>query len=189
MAWENRADLKALKYSQTISKEAITIARSTFLPKLYFSTDYSFLGARNDLKFSDRDFNKGFTSAVSLQIPLFHGTRRVHEYKKAKIDYRILQDNEKMLRDMVSAEVEVALNAFNEAKENYNSAGETVRLATEALRLANLMYEEGTNTQLDVLNSQLALTQAKMNYVRSLYSYQISRYSLRKASGILQGAL
>ena len=69
------------------------------------------------------------------------------------------------------------------------SANETVDLAKESLRLANLMYEEGTNTQLDVLNTQLALTQARMNYVSSLFEYQVARYALRKATGQLQGIL
>jgi outer membrane protein TolC len=83
----------------------------------------------------------------------------------------------------------VAYNAFHEAKEKYLSANETVKLAEEALRLANLMYEEGTNTQLDVLNSSLALNQARLNYASSLYEYQVTRYRLRKVTGTLEGII
>jgi len=64
-----------------------------------------------------------------------------------------------------------------------------VELAEEALRLANMMYKEGTNTQLDVLNSQLALTRARLNYVSSLYEYQMARYRLRRITGTLRQAL
>jgi outer membrane protein TolC len=62
-------------------------------------------------------------------------------------------------------------------------------MAQEAMRLANLMYEEGASTQLDVMGARLALTQARLNYVSSLYEYQMARYGLRKAAGLLKGVL
>ena len=189
MAIKNRPDIEVMKQQKEISEESITIAFSSFLPKLFFATDYSYLAARNDLKFSGNDFSKGFTSAISLQIPLFEGFRSSHEYQKAKIDLRITRENEKLLNDQIAAEVELAFNKFRETQQKYFSANETVRLASEALRLANLMYDEGTNTQLDVLNSRLALTQARMNYARSLYEYQVSRYQLHKATGLLNGVI
>ena len=89
MAIKNRPDIEVMKQQKEISEESITIAFSSFLPKLFFATDYSYLAARNDLKFSGNDFSKGFTSAISLQIPLFEGFRSSHEYQKAKIDMRI----------------------------------------------------------------------------------------------------
>jgi outer membrane protein len=189
MALKNRPALLALNEQQIIAQKGIALARSNFLPKLFFSTDYSFLAMKNDLKFSQKDFSKGFTSAISLQIPLFNGFRSAAQYQQAKLDHKILMDSEKQANDGIFAEVEISYNKFNESKEKYQSANETVELAQEALRLANLMYQEGTNTQLDVLNSQLALTQARMNYVSSLYEYQTTRYQLRKSTGQLQGVL
>ncbi|MEJ2636171.1 MAG: TolC family protein [Calditrichia bacterium] len=188
-AFRSRPEILALLQQKTISRKGIDIARSEFLPKLYFSTDYSFLANKENLRISQSDFSRGFTSSLNLQIPLFHGFRSTSQYQKAKLDYKIVLDTEKQARDGVAAEVEFAYNKFNESKEKYQSAKETVQLAQESLRLANLMYEEGTNTQLDVLNSQLALTQARMNYVSSLYEYQVARYQLRKATGILEGIL
>jgi outer membrane protein len=107
----------------------------------------------------------------------------------AQLDYHIMQDTERQLIDIINAEVEVAQNNFNEARQKYLSAEETVALAQESLRLANLMYEEGANTQLDVLVSRLAVTQAQMNYYSSLYQYQIARYQLRKVTGQTKGIL
>jgi outer membrane protein len=189
MALKNRPEILGLYEQKIISRKGIVIARSQFLPRLYFSTDYSFLAMKNNLKFSQDDFSEGFTTGLSLQIPLFHGFRSAKQYQKAKLDYKITMDAEKQTSDMVVADVEVAYNKFNESKEKFLSARETVQLAEEALRLANLMYDEGTNTQLDVLNSQLALNQARMSYVSSLYEYQVSRYLLRKSIGKLDGVL
>jgi len=189
MAIAHRPELKALNQQKVMMDNGITIARSSFLPKLFFSTDYSYLAQRNDLKFGQGDFNKGFTSAISLQIPLFSGLRSMRQYQKAKLDYKITLDTEKQLLDGMAAQVEVAYNKLMEAKEKYFSAKETVDLATEALRLANLMYNEGANMQLDVLNSQLALTRANLNFVSSLYEYQVARYEVRKVTGQLNDVL
>ena len=189
IAFTRRPEILALAEQKDISKEGILIARSNFLPKLFFQTDYSFMGMRNDLKFRGEDFSEGFYSAVSLQIPLFNGFRSFKQYQRAQIDYRIVVDTEKQARDGIAAEVEIAHNEFFQAREKVLSARETVELAQEALRLANLMYDEGANTQLDVINSQLALTRARMNYVNSLYEYQIALYTMRKACGILKETL
>lgn len=189
LALTRRPELHALREQEKASQKGISLARSEFLPKLFFQTDYSFLAMRDNLNFTGDDFSKGFTSALSLQFPLFSGFRSARQYQKARLDYKIVLDTAKKLRDAISAEVELAWNKFNESRQKYESARETIELAREALRLANLMYEEGANTQLDVINSQLALTQARLNYISSLYDYQMARYELRKATGQLTGIL
>ena len=189
LAFRNRPIINALEEQKYITRKNIGVARSNFLPKLFFQTDYSYMDMRNDYKFRQKNFSEGFTSALSLQIPIFHGFRSSSQYQQAKLDYRIMLDTEKQINDGVAAEVEISYNKFKEAKEKYLSTVETVDLATEALRLANLMYEEGANTQLDVLNSQLALTRARLSRANSLYEYQVSRYQLRKVSGQLSGLI
>ena len=189
LALKKRPEILALAEQKYMAEKATAIARSNFMPKLFFSTDYSYLAMRNDFKVRQDDFSKGFTSALSLQIPIFHGFKSSKEYQKAKLDYRIVLDTEKQAYDGIAAESEIAYNSFQEAKQKYISAQESVALAKEALRLANMMYEEGANTQLDVLNSRLALTRAQLNYISSLYEYQMARYQLRKATGSLNGVL
>jgi len=188
-AYQYRPELLALGSQKRMAAKGVSLARSEFLPKLFFQSDYSFLGMRNDLRFQSDDFNKGFTSAVSLQIPIFHGFRSVRQYQKASLDFKIVQDSEKQLQDGIVAEVEISYNTFKEAEEKYQAALESVSLAEEALRLANLMYEEGASTQLDVLSSQLALTRARLNRISALYEYQKARYALRRATGTLKGIL
>lgn len=189
MSARNRPELFAFTAQKRIASKGITMARSQFMPKVFFSTDYSFLAMTNDYDLDQDDFSKGFTSAVSLQIPLFNGFKNHKQYQKAKLDYRITLDAEKQIRDGIAAEVELAFNQFQVAKEKYQAAGESIGLAEESMRLANLMYEEGVSTQLDVMSAQLALTRARLNYASALYEYQMARYELRRVSGTLQGVL
>ncbi len=185
----NRPELLALAARETVAAKGVTLARSQFLPKLFFSTDYSYLAMRNDYDFSQDDFSKGFTSALSLQIPIFHGFRHSSQYQQARLEHRIALDLDAQVRDGIAAEAELAHNKLREALEKHRSAVESVELATEALRLADLMYEEGVTTQLDVLGSHLALTRARLNHATALYEYQLARYELRRAAGLLEGKL
>lgn len=186
LAAEKRPEVLAIMEQKAITKRGIGIARSAFMPKLFFQTDYSYLGMRNDYKFRQKDMSKGFTSAISLSIPLFTGLKNNRQYHKATLDYKIMQDTEKQVTDGVAAEVEAFYNSFIEAKEKYEAASENVDLAAETYRLATMMYDEGTNTQLDVFTAQLGLTSARLNYLSSLYEYQLARYALRKATGQLK---
>lgn len=189
MAQSHRPEIKALDQSKTMALQGITLARSSFLPKVFFQTDYSYMGMRNDMKFVQDDFSKGFTSAVAVQMPLFTGFRTAKQYQKARLDYKMMLDTGKSADDAIAAEVEAVFHKLEEAKEKYTSAGETVQLAQESFRLAGMMYEEGANTQLDVFTAQLGLTSAQMNYLSSLFEYQMTRYALRKATGQLKDIL
>ncbi len=189
MALQRRPEVLALEDQKEISRINISIARSAFMPKLFFQTDYSYLGMKDDLTFGNKDFSKGFSSAISLQLPLFTGMKNSKQYQKAKISYNIMLDTEKQVTDGIAAEVEAVYNKFLEAKERFLSASENVDLAEETFRLAIMMYEEGTNTQLDVFTAQLGLTNARLNYLSSLYEYQLTRYALRKVTGNLNSVI
>lgn len=189
LAKEQRPEVRALDQSKAIARQGVVIARSSFLPKIFFQTDYSYMGMRNDLKYVQDDFSKGFTSAVAVQMPLFTGFKSATQYQKARLDYRLMLDTEKQAEDGIAAEVEAAYHKVKEAKEKYLSANETVEMAKEAFRLAGMMYEEGANTQLDVFTAQLGLTSARLNYLSSLYEYQMARYALRRATGKLEQIL
>jgi outer membrane protein len=185
----HRPELLGFAAQKRIARTGITLARSEFFPKVFFATSYSFLAMKNNYKFHKDDFSKGFTSAISLQIPIFRGFGAHKRVQKARLDYKIAEDSEKQIRDGIMAEVEIVYNNFQEARERLESAGESIQLAEEALRLANLMYEEGASTQLDVMSSQLALRQSRLNNATALFEYQVARYNLRRVMGGLKGVL
>jgi outer membrane protein len=184
-----RPELLGFAAQKKMAHSGVALARSEFFPKVFFATNYSYLAMKNDYNFRKDDFSKGFTSAVSLQIPLFRGFGVHKRVQKARLDYKIAIDSEKEIRDRIMAEVEIVYNNFLEAKEKYQSAKESIGLAEEALRLANLMYEEGASTQLDVMSSQLALRQSRLNNASALFEYQVARYNLRRVTGSLKGIL
>ncbi len=189
MALEGRLESKIMHERKNMADNSIALAHSGYWPTLTFQTDLSYLGMRDNLRFGREDFSKGLYSSLTIQIPIFAGFKMMKESEKAELDYRSVLEDERRLTNGISAEVEVALNTFHEADQKHRSALQTVELGTEALRLARAMYNEGANTQLDVLNSQLALTRAQVNHANTMFDYQVARYRLRKALGRLDGVL
>ena len=188
-ALNHRPEVAMMHAQKQMAAKGVCLARSAFLPKLFFQSEYSYLGMKDDYNFQKDDMSKGFTSALSLQIPLFKGFKNSKQYQKARLDVKIADDSQRQLENGINAEVEIAYNAFAEAKAKYAAAEESIDLAEEALRLANLLYEEGASTQLDVLSSQLALTRARLNFASSLFDYQMARYDIRRVTGQLSGVL
>jgi outer membrane protein TolC len=189
MGLQERREKMIMDEQKNVADNAITVSRSGYWPTVIFQTDLSYLAMRDDLRFAPSNFSRGFYSSLTLQLPIFTGFRTVKESEKAELNYRSVLENERQLVNRISAEVEVMYNAFREADEKHRSALQTVELSREALRLATAMYNEGANTQLDVLSTQLALTRADLNYANMIFEYQVARYRLRKAVGRLEGVL
>jgi len=188
-ALAHRPEIRGVAEEQLMSEGNLDLARSEFLPKLVFLTDYSYLAMKNDVRFSGDDFSKGFSSSLMLQFPVFNGLKSRADYEKASLEITMAQHHEEQIRDAVAAEVEFAHNKLRETNEKVLSTRRAVELSTEAYRLARVMYDEGANTQLDVLTARVNLTQAQDNLANVLFEYHVARYQIRKATGTLEGVL
>ena len=188
-ALAHRPEIRGVAEEQLMSEGNLDLARSEFLPKLVFLTDYSYLAMKNDVRFSGDDFSKGFSSSLMLQFPVFNGLKSRADYEKASLEITMAQHHEEQIRDAVAAEVEFAHNKLRETNEKVLSTRRAVELSTEAYRLARVMYDEGANTQLDVLTARVNLTQAQVNLANVLFEYHVARYQIRKATGTLEGVL
>ena len=181
IALQERPEVIILNNQKKMALRQLTLARSSFMPSLLFGTNYQYQGLRDDFEFTKDDFYKSFNSTLSISIPLFNGFKNSANIQKARIGITESNHQEESLNNAIRVEVKTAFYKIKEAKENVLTQQKTIEQAEEALKLANLMYSEGSSTQLDVLNANLALNQAKMNYTKSLFEYNVAIASLKKA--------
>ncbi len=181
MAFEKRPEMQALVTQKAMAQKQVDISRSTLTPKVMFSTTYQYQGEKETTDFTQDDFFKSFNSSISINLPLFSGWQNQTQIQQAKINQRILDDQEAMLQQAIREEVESAFFTIQEAEEKVLSQIKLVEQAQEALRLAQLRYREGSSTQLDVMNAEVALNQARMSHYQSLFEYNLARTQLQKA--------
>lgn len=181
LAKRSRPEIDILKYQQQISNKQLMVARGAYLPAVTLGSTYQYIGMRNNLDFVEDDFNKSFSTSLSISLPLFTGFKRNAKIQQVKIQRNELEDRMNSTVDGIKLEVEEAYFSMSEAEKKVQTQKKAIEQAKEALRLATLMYKEGGATQLDVLNSNLSLNTARMNYQESLFEFNTAISKLSKA--------
>jgi hypothetical protein len=55
----------------------------------------------------------------------------------------------------------------------------------EGQRLADFGYQQGINTQVEVIDAQSALTTARVNYLRAIYQHVVAKLAVDRAMGTI----
>lgn len=181
IALRDRPEVLMVSQQKKLATRQLSLSRSSYLPSLVIGTTYQYQGQRDDFKFVKDDFFKSFNSSFSLSVPIFSGFKTSAKVQQAKIGIKESKFQEESLVNGIKLEINGAYFTMKQAEENVQTQQVTIELAQEANRLAELMYAEGASTQLDVLNANVALNQAKMNYQKSLYEYNVALANLKKA--------
>jgi outer membrane protein len=64
-----------------------------------------------------------------------------------------------------------------------------VTRAEEGLRLAEVGYQQGINTQVELIDAQTALTTARVNYYQAIYSHVVAKLALQRAMGTIANSV
>ena len=86
--------------------------------------------------------------------------------------------------EKIYLEVHNAYTSLRISEKNIKISENAVQQAQEQFFIAKVRYEEGVDTNLNVMDAQEKLTQARTNYFSALYSYNTSKAQLEKAMGI-----
>jgi len=183
-AYRNRPDLLGKEFDIGYQKEMLKIIRSRYLPVIsgYYSNTWSKPDPHNRMEL---EWGHAWQTGVTATLPIFDGFAREGEIIQQKA--RIKQSQV----DLIDAE-ETALFELTRAQLSIENAAEFVesqRLnltrAREGLRLAEVGYNEGINTQVELIDAQAALTTARANHYQAIYSHIIAKLDLQKAMGTL----
>lgn len=179
-ALKNRAEIRQMNLSKSLSSLSVNMARADFLPAVGLS--YSYTKSGNDLDLRD-DWDDSYMVAIGLSYDLFKGGTRYSKVRQAKIAQRQINYGYDALRDAILLEVEQVYLRLMEAEKNILSQNKTVSQAEEAARLAKIQFREGTITNLQANQIQINLTSAKANYLQALFNYTLAEASIKKVVG------
>ncbi len=185
-AYRHRPDYKMLDTQERINREGIRLARSNFLPKVFFSSSMNWQALQDDISgLTGDDFTRISSSRLVLQIPIFNGFSNTAQYQEAQIELQQTQIRKDNTRKLIATEISSLHKRLQQAAEILESQEKVVDQAEEGMRLANLLYEEGAATILEVIDAQLAYTQARTSYFQAIYDYNTTSVQLERAIGIL----
>lgn len=185
VAFSNRPDLKASKFTVELQDKVIKIVKGDFLPTLTFGTTFAYTGNFDLFKYDVQDWSPFWLANFTLSFPIFSGFKNYSKYKQAKVDYFKAKTDYRKLRDVAVIEVNEAVMNLRKTIEQIESQRLNVEEAERAVRLAESLYTNGRATQLEVLDAQLAFEVAKTNMVNYLYEGKVAEVTLKKNLGLI----
>ncbi len=185
-AYQERPEYQMINTQERINREGVRLARSNFLPKVFFSSSMNWQALRDDIgDFTGNDFSRFSSSQLVVQIPIFNGFGNTARYQEARVELEQTQIQKDNARKLIATEIRSLHKKLRQAAEILESQEQVMEQAEEGLRLANLLYQEGAATLLEVIDAQLAHSQASTSYYQAIYNYNTTSVQLERAIGIL----
>lgn len=174
-AYSSRAELEQQLLERSISQNEVRLARSSLLPQITLSADYT---AQNDLidqtqttivgqqtitTISSRGLQNSVSISLGVQWNFFDGGAARAQVEQAAADIAIAKSEFADQRSEIRFEVENAFLTLESQQQQVSAAQVGIESAREGLRLAQLRLQAGVGTQLEVIDAQRSLTEAEGN--------------------------
>ncbi|NLP05275.1 TolC family protein [Candidatus Fermentibacteria bacterium] len=178
-------DLAVADGMREVGAGGLRLAAASFAPTVMFQASYGFLAQGDDWRFDPEDYDRSWTSMISVQIPIFDGLSDVAGYNSARSDMLSSAWRARSLEQYCGLRLTEACNALEEARRMVEATASTVSQAEEGAEIASVSYEAGVITRLDMDQAFLALTAARTNHASALYSLRMAEAGLARAMGVL----
>jgi len=187
-AFTNRPDLYSRELQIRQQREQLRMARSKYLPNLsaYFTNTWS-NPSPTSFGSSANDWGRLWQAGFQGAWPIFDGFQREGAIVQQKARLRQAQIDLTDTEETALYELTTALLSMENAEEFVQSQRLNLQRATEGLRLADVGYQQGINTQVELIDAQSALTTARVNYYQAIYQHVTAKLAVRRAMGTIVG--
>jgi outer membrane protein TolC len=177
LAFEERSDLKAARLQLKAASEAHRASKAEYLPSLEVKGDYGIEGINP---------NKGvsvFQAAATVNIPIFQSGRVRADVEQADAALSQREAEYADEKGVVELDVRQAYVDLQVATEQMAVAIENRKVAAEILTQSLDRFAAGVTNSVEVVQSQETVASAERDYVSTLFSLNLARISLARATG------
>jgi outer membrane protein TolC len=158
----NRSELKVLERQAAAADEQIGVERSSQYPRVDVTGSYrryedSLLTGLGD------NSQEEFRNQLVLSFNLFDGYARQARVAKAGLQSRTVRQDLAELQEDLVTELRNLYQDFQVALNNVAAAEAGIGQAEENLRITKLAYDEGLETEADLLSAVASLSRARYN--------------------------
>ena len=177
-AYKARADFQSQVNQVRSAELARKAASAERYPSLGVETDYGLSGVTPGSSHGTVD------AAVTLRIPIFQGGRVHGDVLRA--DASLAEERQRLedLRAKIDQEVRDAYLDLEATAQEVSVEKSAVTLAAETLKQSRDRFSSGVTDNLEVVQAQDALAIANDAYIASLYSYNVAKINLARATGV-----
>ena len=180
VAYKNRQDYQNLQNQIVELKAAHAAYRAQRLPSLSFSGNFGVD------KVNGSPSHSVFSAVGTLKIPIFREANIRGESDAAAAELAAANAQYNDLHTKIDQQVRSALLDADAAKKLVDVSRSNVDLATQALNDETDRVNAGVDDTLPLVTAQASLASAQSNYVQTLYSYNLAKLALARASGVIE---
>lgn len=180
---ENRVEFRQLQTIKQLQHLNTQYNKWTFLPNL--SAFYNYAWDFRDNRFNDL-YSPAFPRSVfglTLNVPIFQGTRRIQEIKKSKLQEARIDWDIVNLRNQINTQYEMAMATYKANLNDWTTAQHNMALAEEVYNTLKMQYDEGIKTYLDLMTAETDLRTAQINYLNALFAVLSGKLEVQRALG------
>jgi outer membrane protein TolC len=179
-AYKDRADFQSQVNRVRSAELARKAASAERYPSLGAETDYGLSGVTPGSSHGTVD------AAATLHIPFFQGGRVHGDVLRA--DASLAEERQRLedFRGKIDQEVRDAYLDLETAAQEVSVEKSAVALATQTLDQSRDRFSSGVTDNIEVVQAQDALAIATDAYIASLYSYNLAKISLARATGVAE---
>lgn len=179
-AYHARADFQ----SQMNEVHAAELTRKTAAaeryPTLGAEADYGLSGVNPSSSHGTVD------AAATLRIPIFQGGRVHGDLLRAEAEVTSSKQRLEDMRARIDTEVRSVYLDLEATAQEVSVEKQAVALATQTLEQSRDRFRSGVTDNIEVVQAQDALAIATDAYIASLYSYNVAKISLARATGVAE---
>jgi outer membrane protein TolC len=181
-AYKARADYQSQMNQVRSAELARRAASAERYPSLGVETDYGLSGVNPGSSHGTVD------AAATLRIPVFQGGRVHGDVLRA--DASLSRERQRLedLRARIDQEVRDAYLDLEAAAQEVSVEKSAVTLATQTLAQSRDRFVSGVTDNIEVVQAQDALAIATDSYIASLYSHNLAKMTLARATGVAEAS-
>jgi outer membrane protein TolC len=181
----NRIEFQQLETARKLENANLRYNKWAFLPSLSAFGEYNLNYFSSQFKNLYADNFPNSYAGLSLNFPIFQGTKRIQQIRIAKLQLDRLEYDFIATKDSINAQFTEAIAAYKANLNNYLIQKDNLSLAREVYNVIQLQYRSGIKTYLDVVTANNDLFAAQINYTNALFQVLSNRVDVQVALGTL----
>ncbi|WP_407426487.1 TolC family protein [Arcticibacter sp.] len=183
--YRNRIEYRQLETQRELQRINTSYNKLAYLPTLSGFINYNWNYMNSELS---NLYDTSYPSSVgglTLRIPVFQGTKRIQEIRKAQLQERRLELDLVDVRNQIQSQTEAAMASYKANLNDWKTARQNVGLSQEVYNTIKVQYNEGIKTYLELMTAETDLRTSQINYLNALYSLLSSKLDVQQALGTI----
>jgi outer membrane protein len=181
--YEQRIEFRIARTNMKIQDAEIGYYKWSFLPSVSAFYNYNFSWQNDDISVLYKSNYPNSLVGLTLSLPVFQGTKRWQNLRKANLQYKNLELGTEYLKSQLSTEYSQALATYKGTLSELAADRTNVEIARSIYNTVRLQYIKGIKAYLEVIVSETDLRTARLNYLNSLFRVLSCKLDLQKALG------